>query len=51
MITFSVVGHSSQYFLITPKLLTGLNYGPKMTILCVFNGANLPLSREWYQAQ
>jgi structural maintenance of chromosomes protein 5 len=27
-----------QYFLITPKLLTGLEYNDKMNILCIFNG-------------
>ncbi|XP_071964942.1 structural maintenance of chromosomes protein 5-like [Antedon mediterranea] len=29
---------TSQYFLITPKLLPNLKYGPKMAIHCVFNG-------------
>jgi structural maintenance of chromosomes protein 5 len=28
----------AQYFLITPKLLTGLEYHEKMHILCIFNG-------------
>lgn len=28
----------AQYFLITPKLLTGLEYHDKMHILCIFNG-------------
>lgn len=28
----------AQYFLITPKLLTGLQYHPKMHILCIYNG-------------
>lgn len=27
-----------RYFLITPKLLTGLTYHERMHILCVFNG-------------
>lgn len=27
-----------QYFLITPKLLTGLDYHPKMKVLCINNG-------------
>ena len=30
----------AQYFLITPKLLTGLEYNDKMHILCIFNGKN-----------
>ncbi|KAJ1861521.1 Structural maintenance of chromosomes protein 5 [Coemansia sp. RSA 989] len=29
---------SSQYFLITPKLLQDLNYHPMMKVLCIFNG-------------
>ena len=29
---------SGQYFLITPKLLPGLNYHERMKILCVNNG-------------
>ena len=32
----------SQYFLITPKLLTGLEYHEKMHILCIFNGLGVP---------
>ncbi|XP_071794397.1 structural maintenance of chromosomes protein 5-like isoform X1 [Asterias amurensis] len=30
--------NTSQYFLITPKLLLNLTYGPKMTVICVYNG-------------
>lgn len=29
-------GNSSQYFLVTPKLLTGLYYHPSMTIHCIY---------------
>ena len=29
---------SSQYFLLTPKLLTGLDYSPRMNVLVVYNG-------------
>lgn len=29
---------SSQYFLVTPKLLTGLYYHPEMAIHCIFTG-------------
>ena len=29
---------AGQYFLITPKLLTNLEYHPRMTVLNVFNG-------------
>lgn len=36
-----------QYFLITPKLLTGLEYNPRMKVLCVFTGKHLPQTAEW----
>lgn len=29
---------TAQYFLITPKLLTNLEYHPKMKVLCIYNG-------------
>ena len=38
---------TSQYFLITPKLLTGLEYNPRMKVMCVFTGPELPRGREW----
>eukprot|EP01134_Creolimax_fragrantissima_P005823 CFRG5823T1 len=39
---------SSQYFLITPKLLSGLEYNPRITVLCVFNGQYINAShQEW----
>ncbi|KAK2747167.1 Structural maintenance of chromosomes protein 5 [Myotisia sp. PD_48] len=31
-----------QYFLITPKLLSGLAYKPGMTVLCIFSGDFVP---------
>ncbi|RKF75048.1 Structural maintenance of chromosomes protein 5 [Golovinomyces cichoracearum] len=34
--------YTSQYFLITPKLLTGLRYDPRMKILCIISGKHLP---------
>lgn len=36
---------SAQYFLITPKLLTDLNYHERMKVLCVNNGEWLPEER------
>jgi structural maintenance of chromosomes protein 5 len=33
---------AGQYFLITPKLLTDLNYHDRMKVLCVCNGEWLP---------
>ncbi|KAJ2348067.1 Structural maintenance of chromosomes protein 5 [Coemansia sp. RSA 2671] len=35
---------SSQYFLITPKLLPDLDYHPLMKVLCIFNGEWQPES-------
>lgn len=35
---------SAQYFLITPKLLPGLDYHPLMKVLCIFNGEWQPES-------
>lgn len=32
----------SQYFLITPKLLSGLKYQRGMTVLCIVSGENMP---------
>lgn len=32
----------SQYFLITPKLLHGLRYHPRMRVLCVASGEYMP---------
>jgi len=37
----------SQYFLITPKLLTDLHYSENVTILCVFNGPWI--AEDWDQ--
>nr|ODN86886.1 hypothetical protein L203_03659 [Cryptococcus depauperatus CBS 7841] len=38
--------NAGQYFLITPKLLTGLSYHPKMKILTINNGVHLPDSHD-----
>lgn len=35
-------GRLSQYFLITPKLLTGLKYSPGMTVHCIASGEFMP---------
>ncbi|OCF43921.1 hypothetical protein I317_02191 [Kwoniella heveanensis CBS 569] len=40
---------AGQYFLITPKLLTGLTYHPKMKVLIINNGTYLPDSRDQKQ--
>ena len=38
---------SSQYFLLTPKLLTGLKYSPRMNVLIVYNGPHMCSYRDW----
>lgn len=38
-----------QYFLITPKLLSGLNYNEATTVLCVFNGPHHIAQQEFDQ--
>lgn len=38
--------NGSQYFLITPKLLSGLKYRPGMTVLCIVSGENMPAARQ-----
>ncbi|WVQ81063.1 hypothetical protein IAT38_003170 [Cryptococcus sp. DSM 104549] len=40
---------AGQYFLITPKLLTNLNYHPRMKVLVINNGADLPDSYDLSQ--
>ncbi|KAJ4264008.1 Structural maintenance of chromosomes protein 5 [Fusarium torreyae] len=42
MVEIACREHSSQYFLITPKLLTGLKYDPKMRVLCIASGEHMP---------
>ena len=42
MVEIACREHSSQYFLITPKLLTGLRYDPKMRVLCIASGHHMP---------
>jgi len=36
----------SQYFLITPKLLSGLKYQRGMTVLCIVSGENMPSATD-----
>lgn len=39
-----VGGGGGQYFLITPKLLSGLSYKPGMRVLCIYSGEHMPES-------
>ncbi|ETS74061.1 hypothetical protein PFICI_13927 [Pestalotiopsis fici W106-1] len=42
MVEIACKEHTSQYFLITPKLLTGLAYDDNMRILCIASGIHVP---------
>ncbi|KAL1872334.1 Structural maintenance of chromosomes protein 5 [Diaporthe australafricana] len=42
MVEIACNEHASQYFLITPKLLSGLRYDERMKILCVASGEHMP---------
>lgn len=42
MVDIACKEHTSQYFLITPKLLTGLKYDKRMKVLCVVSGEYMP---------
>lgn len=46
MVNVTCKPDSAQYFLITPKLLTDLEYHERMRILCVNNGEWLPEERN-----
>ncbi|XP_030832465.1 structural maintenance of chromosomes protein 5 isoform X2 [Strongylocentrotus purpuratus] len=39
--------NTSQYFLITPKLLPDLKYGPRMKVLCVYNSHWMLSHEQW----
>ncbi|CAI2185097.1 6636_t:CDS:10, partial [Funneliformis geosporum] len=39
--------NTSQYFLITPKLLPNLEYHKRMKILCIYNGEWQPEKMDW----
>jgi len=42
MVEIACNEHTSQYFLITPKLLTGLKYDARMKVLCIASGEYMP---------
>ncbi|KAG9258725.1 structural maintenance of chromosome complex subunit SmcA [Emericellopsis atlantica] len=46
MVDIACKEHSSQYFLITPKLLTGLRYDSRMRVLCIASGEHMPEDGE-----
>ncbi|KIW38457.1 uncharacterized protein PV06_09418 [Exophiala oligosperma] len=45
MVDIAADDGGSQYFLITPKLLSGLKYRRGMTVLCIVSGENMPSAR------
>lgn len=51
MVDIACQEHTSQYFLITPKLLTGLKFHPKMKVHVINSGEYVPKStsnkNEW----
>ena len=42
MVEIACREHTSQYFLITPKLLTNLRYDRRMRVLCIASGEHMP---------
>jgi structural maintenance of chromosomes protein 5 len=42
MVDVACQEHTSQYFLITPKLLSNLKFHPKMTVHCIASGEHMP---------
>lgn len=42
MVEIACKEHTSQYFLITPKLLTNLKYDRRMKVLCIASGEYMP---------
>jgi chromosome segregation ATPase len=42
MVEIACREHTSQYFLITPKLLTGLRYDKRMKVHCIASGEHMP---------
>ena len=42
MVDIACQEHTSQYFLITPKLLHGLKFHPKMKVHCIASGEHMP---------
>ncbi|KAL2758587.1 hypothetical protein ACRALDRAFT_1040546 [Sodiomyces alcalophilus JCM 7366] len=43
MVEIACRENTSQYFLITPKLLTGLRYDERMRVLCIASGEHMPV--------
>ena len=46
MVDIACQEHTSQYFLVTPKLLTGLKFHPKMKVHITNSGEHIPDAKE-----
>jgi chromosome segregation ATPase len=46
MVDIACKEHTSQYFLITPKLLTGLRYHKRMKVHCIASGEHMPADHK-----
>jgi hypothetical protein len=42
MVNIACSENTSQYFLVTPKLLNGLKYHPRMVVHVIFSGDEMP---------
>lgn len=42
MVEIACKEHTSQYFLITPKLLADLRYDERMKVMCIASGEYMP---------
>ncbi|KCV69211.1 hypothetical protein H696_04628 [Fonticula alba] len=47
IVSVSKATNSSQCFVVTPKLLTGLSYGPEVNVACVYNSPTIPAHADW----
>lgn len=43
MVDIACEGDTSQYFLVTPKLLNGLKYHEKMVVHCIYSSETMPM--------
>lgn len=46
MVDIACAEHTSQYFLITPKLLNGLKYHKNMKVHCIASGEYMPTDHK-----
>jgi hypothetical protein len=42
MVDIACSENTSQYFLVTPKLLTGLKFHPRMVVHVIYSGSDMP---------